>query len=218
MPKIVDHAERRAEIIESLVRVAGREGLHAVTMRSVAAEAGVSVRRVQYYFDTKAQLMHSALRYLERQSSDRWVARLAELPSGLPARDHVEALLAESLPITEHNRNFRLVWTSYAVLAMTDPQLAEQPFVTGPNRFEQQLADILRQAQSDGELTAELDVAAEAARLLSINHGLGTSVLVGQRTAEAAGAILRYHLDSVFGPRLQTAHRKRTGRSTHVTR
>ncbi|CAM3859838.1 TetR/AcrR family transcriptional regulator [Nocardiopsis rhodophaea] len=199
MPKTADHDQRRAQIAEGLVRVAGREGLHAVTMRSVAAEAGVSLRLVQYYFESKAQLMHSALLHLERASNERWAARLAELPSPHTARDYVEAFLAEALPSDERSRVFHLVWTSYAVLAMTDEPLAEQPFIDGPNRLERQLADVLRKAQATGELPAGLDPDHEAARLTAVNHGLGTSVLVGQRTPEAAQAVLRYHLDHLFG-------------------
>lgn len=198
MPKIVDHEERRARIADGLVRVAGREGLHTVTMRSVAAESGVSVRLVQYYFQNKAQLMQAALEHLENQSNERWAERMATLPSPPAARQFVEAFLAEALPTDEQSRTFHLVWTSYAVLAMTDQDLAEQPFAEGPNRLEEQLAGVLRQAQTEGELGSDLDVSCEAASLLTINHGLGTSILVGQRTAESAMRVLRYHLDRLF--------------------
>lgn len=81
---------------------------------------------------------------------------------------------------------------------MTDPALAEQPFVAGPNRLERELADALRQARADGELDAELDTDSEAARLLSLTHGLGTSILVGQRTPQSAATVLQYHLDQLF--------------------
>ncbi|WP_017618903.1 TetR family transcriptional regulator C-terminal domain-containing protein [Nocardiopsis gilva] len=111
----------------------------------------------------------------------------------------MEAFLAEALPTDERSRVFHLVWTSYAVLAMTDAGLADQPFVEGPNRLERQLADVLRAARATGELPAGLDPDCEAARLTAVNHGLGTSVLVGQRTPEAAQAVLRYHLDRLFG-------------------
>ncbi|MCP2261605.1 transcriptional regulator, TetR family [Streptoalloteichus tenebrarius] len=198
MPRTVDHAERRAQIAEGLVRVAAREGLHAVTMRSVAAESGVSLRLVQYYFQSKAELVHGALRHLERQSEERWSARLARLPRPVSARRFVESFLSEALPTDERGRAFHLVWTSYAVLAMTDPDLAEQPFVEGPRRLERQLADVLRQAQADGELAEDRDASAEAARLLALNHGLGTSVLVGQRSAREAMKVVRYHLDRLF--------------------
>ncbi|MEU9425300.1 TetR/AcrR family transcriptional regulator [Streptomyces sp. NPDC048342] len=200
MPRRVDHAQRRAQITDALVRVAAREGLHAVTMRTVAAEAGMSLNLVQYYFDTKAQLLHATLQRLEQQSHERWSARLAQLPGSVTPRAFIEAFLAEALPTDEASRAFHLVWTSYAVLAMTDPALAAQPFVEGPNRLEAQLADLLRQAQGNGVLDAGTDPATEATRLLALNHGLGTSVLVGQRTPEAAREVLAYHLDRLFQP------------------
>ncbi len=73
MPKRVDHEERRSQIAEALVRVAGRRGLHAVGMRDVAAEAGVSLRLVQYYFQTKEKLLFYGLQHL----TDRFSARVA---------------------------------------------------------------------------------------------------------------------------------------------
>jgi AcrR family transcriptional regulator len=198
VPKRVDHTQRRAHIIDALVRVAARDGLHAVTLRAVAAEAGMSLNLVQYYFDTKAALMHASLRRLEEQSHRRWADRLAGLPQPPTPQAFIEAFLAEALPTDEPSRAFHLVWTSYAVLAMTDAELAAQPFVAGPDRLERQLTDVLRRAQRDGTLDRRRDIAAEAARLLALSHGLGTSVLVGQRAADAAMAILRAHLDQLF--------------------
>lgn len=200
MPKVADHDARRAQILDGLVRVAAREGLHAVTMRGVAAEAGVSLRLVQYYFDNKAQLMQAALDRLEHQSNERWAARLAALSGAPSARTHIEAFVAEALPTDEQSRTFHLVWTSYAVLAMIDCALAQQPFVAGPDRLERELACVLREARDAGEIAAERAPEAEAARLLTLSHGLGTSILVGQRTPEAAMAVLRYHLDRLFAP------------------
>lgn len=77
-------------------------------MRNVAAEAGVSLRLVQYYFHDKAQLMHATLQHLERQSNQRWAARLAQLPSPPPARAFLEAFLAEALPTDQPSRTFHL--------------------------------------------------------------------------------------------------------------
>ncbi|MGV9877725.1 TetR family transcriptional regulator C-terminal domain-containing protein [Streptomyces sp. NPDC003006] len=104
-------------------------------------------------------------------------------------------MLAESMPTTEQSRAFRLVWTSYAVLAMTDPELAEKPFVEGPNRFEQQLADVLGRARTEGELAPGLDV-----------------------SAEAALEVLRYHLDSVFGASGKARDSSTSDGGTHQVR
>ncbi len=203
MPRKVDHGERKAQIIGALLRVAGREGLAAVTMRAVAAEAGMSLRLVQYYFDTKARLLHAALEHLEQRSHERWNTRLAVLSAQQSTRDYVEQFLAEALPTDEDSRVFHLVWTSYAVLAMTDPELAHRPFVAGPDRLERRLTEALRTAAERGELAPGADPEIEAARLVTLEHGLGTSVLVGQRSAEAAMAVLHYHLDRVLPRRRQ---------------
>lgn len=198
MPRTVDHQKRRVQITEGLIRFAGREGLHAVTMRAVAAESGVSLRLVQYYFKDKASLMHAALEHLERQSHERWKARLSETPNPPSPRELLETLFAEALPTDESSRTFHLVWSSYAILAMTNPEFAVQPFVKGPNNLEKTIADTLRNAQNAGELAATLDTTIEATRLLALNHGLGTSVLVGQHSAETATAVFEHHLDQLF--------------------
>lgn len=198
MPRTADHSERRTQIIEGLVRLAAREGLHAATMRTVAAEAGVSLRLVQYYFHSKAKLVHAALTHLEEQSRQRWAERVAELGRSNTGRAFVEAFLAEALPTDETSRAFHLVGASYAVLAMTDPELADQPFIAGLNHLESELADALRRAQATGELPPEVDTETEAARLIALNHGVGTTVLIGQRTPEDARTLLRYHVDLLF--------------------
>ncbi|SUA81300.1 transcriptional regulator BetI [Nocardia otitidiscaviarum] len=198
MPRTPDHATRRAEIADALVRVASRDGLHAVTMRSVAAEAQVSLRLVQYYFQNKEQLLIGALQHLEQRSHRRWAQRLSDLPDPPPPRAVIEAFLFEALPTDEASRVFHLLGTSYAVLAMTDPQLAEQPFISGVDRLEQQLAATLAEARTAGELAEHIDVAIEATRLVTLTNGLGTSVLVGQRSVDDAVAVVRYHLDDLF--------------------
>lgn len=111
----------------------------------------------------------------------------------------MEAFLAEALPTDEPSRAFHLLGASYAVLAMTDRELADQPFIAGLNHLERQLAGALRDARTTGELPAHLDPGREAARLVALNHGLGTMVLVGQRTAQDAMTILRDHVDHLFG-------------------
>ena len=57
MPKIVDHEARRAELAAAVWRLASREGLGAVTMRGVAAEAGWSTGALGHYFADKEELL-----------------------------------------------------------------------------------------------------------------------------------------------------------------
>ncbi|MDC7335318.1 TetR/AcrR family transcriptional regulator [Streptomyces lydicus] len=198
MPKRVDHEERRTQIAEALVRVAGRRGLHAVGMREVAAEAGVSLRLVQYYFETKEKLLLYGLQQLAGQLGARVAERLRAAGDNPGPRATIEALLRESLPTDEESRTFHLVYTSYAVLSVTDEALAAQPFTDDPDAAEDAVTRLLQEAQ-DARLTApDMDARGEAAGLLAMSAGLGTSILVGQRTPDSALAVLRLHLDRLF--------------------
>ncbi|WP_052865484.1 TetR/AcrR family transcriptional regulator [Streptomyces niger] len=198
MPKRVDHDMRRTEIAAALVRVAGRRGLHAVGMRDVAAEAGVSLRLVQYYFETKEKLLLHGLQYLVDGFGARVAARVRAAGADAGPRATVEALLKAALPTDEESRTFHLLYTSYAVLAVTDEALAAQPFMKNPDAAEDMVADLLQQARDAGCTPAGLDARMEAIGLLALSAGLGTSVLVGQRSPRSATAVLDHQLDRIF--------------------
>ncbi|WP_330461045.1 TetR/AcrR family transcriptional regulator [Streptomyces sp. NBC_00820] len=198
MPKLVDHEERRTQIAEALIRVAGRRGLHAVGMRDVAAEAGVSLRLVQYYFQTKEKLLFYGLQHLTRRFTARMSARLLSAGQDPGPRATIEALLLASLPADEESRTFHLLYTSYAVLSVTDGKLAAEPFIDDPDAAEKAVTHLLRQAQETGLADRDLDAHKEAISLLAMSAAMGTSILVGQREPESAIAVLRYHLDRIF--------------------
>ncbi|WP_405730698.1 TetR/AcrR family transcriptional regulator [Streptomyces sp. NBC_01537] len=198
MPKRVDHDERRAQIAEALIRVAGRRGLHAVGMRDVAAEAAVSLRLVQYYFQTKEKLLFYGLQHLTDRFTARVGARLRAAGPDPGPRATIEALLLASLPTDEESRTFHLLYSSYSILSVTDEALAAQPFIDNPDAAENALTGLLRQAQEAGLADGDIDARTEAISLLAMTATMGTSILVGQRGPEAAIEVLRYHLDRIF--------------------
>ncbi|MEU8927260.1 TetR/AcrR family transcriptional regulator [Kitasatospora sp. NPDC048545] len=201
MPKLVDHEERRAHIIDALLRSAASNGLHSVTMRSVAVEADVSVRLVQYYFDTKEKLLLAAMTRLATRMGERVRHRVRATGAGTDPRTIVEAVLLEAVPTDEESRAFHLIYTEYAVLSVTDPALAGQPFLAAPDEMEAFLVAQLTAARRTGDADPHLDPHQEAVVLLAVSAGLGLSVLLGQRTAHQATTVLRYHLGRVFPTR-----------------
>lgn len=198
MPKQVNHDIRRQEISDALLQLAAKNGLHSVSMRTVAAEAGVSLRQIQFYFGDKATLMLSALNRLEQRSHQRWEKRINRLPKTTSTRTYLEGFLKEALPTDKESRLFQMVWTSYAVLSMTDKELGQKPFTDGPTQLKEQIRGIFEEGKSCGDLSKRIDAEKEATRLLALNHGLGMGVLTGQQTVKQAITILNYHLDSVF--------------------
>ena len=77
--------ERREQILSATERLLGRGGVDAVTMRAVAAEAGVSLRLVQYYGQSKDELLTATLDRLAASSVQRWQRRTAERTAGTSA-------------------------------------------------------------------------------------------------------------------------------------
>ena len=61
MPKIVDHDVQRVKFAEAAMRLIARLGLEGVTMRAVAAEAGLSYGSLFHYFDSKDELLMHAI-------------------------------------------------------------------------------------------------------------------------------------------------------------
>jgi AcrR family transcriptional regulator len=199
VPKLVDHEIRRQQIAAALLRVAAARGLHQTGLREVAAEAGLSVRLIQYYFGTKEQLLLYATQYLAAQLSDRVRARVrAAGGAGAGPRAVIEAILAEALPDDEDSRTFNVIWTSYLALSLTDPGLNLGPLARGSDVVVDVIATQLRAAQAAGQMPAGLDTGLEAASLVALSAGLGTSVLARDREAGQAWAVLRYQLDRLL--------------------
>ena len=65
------HAAKRLSIVDAAANVFCREGYGGANIDLIAAEAGVSLRLVQYYFSTKEELLLGALAYLGGQLSAR---------------------------------------------------------------------------------------------------------------------------------------------------
>ncbi|WBB75999.1 TetR/AcrR family transcriptional regulator [Micromonospora sp. WMMD1128] len=199
MPKRVDHEIRRRQIGEALLRIASARGLHSASMREVAAEAGVSLRLVQYYFHTKEELLLSSLAYLGERLATRVESHIRAWGPVTP-RSVVYGTLTAILPTDTESLDMTRAYTGYYTLVFTDPDLATRHGATYPDKLERLLAGQLSAAQQAGQIDATLDPETTAAGLLALTNGLGASVLGGQRDGETALAVLTYHIDRLFKP------------------
>ncbi|MFF4771600.1 TetR/AcrR family transcriptional regulator [Microtetraspora fusca] len=199
MPRQVDHDERRRHLTEALLRIASTRGLQAVSMREIAAEAGVSLRVVQYYFTNKQALLESGLTELGARMDRRVKQRAAATAGELTPRGVFAAVLGTILPFDEQSKLDSMAWTAYYTAALTDPALAAVG-LTLPNALEDFLTARLTAAQQAGDIAPDRDPRTEVAGLLALANGLTHSVLSRQRSHEAATKIIDYHLDRLFGP------------------
>ncbi|MEV6491597.1 TetR family transcriptional regulator [Actinoplanes sp. NPDC051633] len=188
MPKRVDHQERRTLIADALMRVAAEQGLEAVSLRHVAAAAGVSAGMVQHYFSTKDEMMAFAISVVR----ERGQARVAEAVAGLgddpSPRLQLRTMLAALLPLDEPaGDDGRVALAFLAYTAVRPAAGAELRADTAELiRF---IAGLLPTGDEDA-----------AAGLLSLMEGVALYLLAGNFTGDRALRLLDAQLDLLYGP------------------
>ncbi|SFW76151.1 TetR/AcrR family transcriptional regulator [Amycolatopsis australiensis] len=197
MPKRVDHDQRRVQIAEALQRLTTRAGLEGVSLRQVAAEAGMSMGSVQHYFKTKDEMLLFALEHRHKLRTERITAKV--LAEGPPTpRSILRACLVEILPRDPESEADFLIGVAYFIRAVADPAMAKV-FGEGTPELLQFFAGQIRQAQAAGDVPASADPAAEAAILWALADSQGSEILMGHRTPADAVSTVDYYLDRLFG-------------------
>ncbi|MFG1706264.1 TetR/AcrR family transcriptional regulator [Nonomuraea sp. M3C6] len=194
MPKKVDHDERRRHIAEAVLRIAGREGLDRATLRDVAVEAGISLGSVQHYFGNKDEMLRYVVGYLGEQVTARIVAGIPDPPGPFLVRSFLLSMAAEMLPLDARRKAERRAGQAFAARAVDVPELVGE-LREGDRWLRARVAELIVQAQRDGEMAAGLDAERESDALLAMIDGLGSDLLLRVREPEQALATVRYHLD-----------------------
>lgn len=121
MPKIVDHDQRRREIVEVTWRFIARQGIAKLNMRDLAAAAGYANGGLKLYFPTKDAILVATFGYVAEATNRRIAATAGKLES-LAA---IEAFAHEVLPLDELRRDEARVAVHFWHLALGDAALAE---------------------------------------------------------------------------------------------
>jgi TetR/AcrR family transcriptional regulator, transcriptional repressor of bet genes len=105
---------RREQILRAAFEVASREGIGSLTVRAVAAEAGLSHALVLFHFQRKERLVDELLEWLIRTTSVLGVS--GDLPDIPGPRDRLHArLLQEVTRLSAHPRQLRLFLEFWAL-------------------------------------------------------------------------------------------------------
>jgi TetR/AcrR family transcriptional repressor of bet genes len=194
VPKRVDHQERRQQIADAVCRLLGREGLDAVSLRQVAAEAGVSMGRVQHYFATKDEMLLFAFRTVAERVRHRIGAAAAAVGQPPAPRSLLRAMLREMLPLDAQSRLEAPVWVAVLGKAVVAPEVAAS-LRDDAHRFTAYVAEQIGAARRD---RADDAARRDAEALLALVDGLMVHLLVGQLDEDTATAVLDRELDRMI--------------------
>jgi len=164
VPKVVDHAQRRRELVAATWAVVAAEGIEAATVRRIAEEAGCTTGRITHYFADKEEVLVAALRQVHRAAGKRMLAAIGPR-SGLEA---LRAVLAEALPLDQERILEWRVWLAFWGSAATSTSLqAEQ------HQRYREWRGLLKRVLATAQLSADIDLDRLVDQIVALVDGFG---------------------------------------------
>lgn len=185
----IDVGERRRIVSDAAARVLARNGLGALSVRGVAAEAGLPPSTVRYVFPTQASVRSHALETV----FDATTRRVDAVPETLPDRERARRILLELLPLDEERLIELDVYLALGNAALTDPALrpALDRVVSDMQQWTEQIVRLVG--------VPEAERVFEAQRLHALIDGLAMHVsrLAPGESGDWAIGVLDRHLDGL---------------------
>lgn len=172
MPKIVDHEQRRREIVDALWQVVADQGFGAVSVRSVAAQAGLPASTVAQAFDSRADMLAHAYESMVAEGQSRRGLLSRRTPTVESLAD--EVLVA--LPLTRTRVKKQGVWIALVDAAANDPCAANALV-----EMNAEIAGVVREriarAVDAGVLRADVDVDAQTLLVHAMIDGFAAQII-----------------------------------------
>ncbi|MCF7550902.1 TetR family transcriptional regulator [Pseudonocardia sp. WMMC193] len=196
MSRSVDHEARRADLAAAVWALVACGGVESVSLRSVAAEAGVSMGRVQYYFATKEDLLLHGLEQAHLCMEARIEKRVAA--TGGDAREILATILDELLGEHPRTRDAIRVHAAFAARAV-DARTAAV-LTDGDEEILALAVAVVAQAREAGRVGADVDPELDGYTIWTLARGLGTDVALYGAPIDRARATLARALARVAPP------------------
>lgn len=166
MPKIVDHDERRLELVDATWRIIARLGIEGATMREIALEAGFANGALKPYFPTKDTLLTFAFRHVFNRTNER----VREVTAGKAGIAALRAFCVEVLPLDPERVNEARIVVPFWQKAINDPEKAAI-HRESMDQWHAAILEYLAEARTQGNLSPAVDDPAIAGHLLNMLLG-----------------------------------------------
>jgi AcrR family transcriptional regulator len=177
-------ADRRAAILDAAIAVIARRGVRGLRVEQVAAEAGVAVSLIYYYFDNRNGLVRATLEH----ANERAATRTADGGTATGRERAAASLLAE-LDAGDQVRNTSVVWGEVLASAVFEPDLRDQ-LREASETWSALVAAAIAEGVEDGSVGGDVDPQACAERLTALVDGLSARWLAGLISRERARGLL----------------------------
>ncbi len=190
MPKIIDHDQRRRDIVEVAKSIILKGGFEAATMRSIAAEAGFANGALKHYFPGKESIVAATFETILQQMAEGVASATAETATAEEAlRGWLEATIPRDPEQIAAGRVLLALWE----YAMSNESLAEL-YRSHLANWRSSLVERMQDARVEGSIRDQ-DYVAAANEFISVAVGATVINLMfpdGERIADYQAYIDRF--------------------------
>ncbi|MFT4226582.1 TetR/AcrR family transcriptional regulator [Micropruina sp.] len=185
MPRVVDHRQRRDELVDAVWQLIIEHGLPGATIRAVAERSGWSSGAVRHYLPTREAILDAAAQRVGAVIEQR----VRAVDPSAPPLEVLAGILIAVLPTDESSRRASEVWLAFVGQAVSDRAIADAQGILYRD-LNQLLVEVLTQVTTLGyEVDGGPDAA--AAELQALVDGLTVHVLLGRVEPVRAEDVLR---------------------------
>lgn len=173
MPKLINHDERKQEIAHAVWSVLVREGVRGVSVRTVAAEAGISTGSLRHVFPSHEEMMLFSLDFVGK----KFIRSLTSRAFNGQLIYNFEELYTYLSPVSDDGKRFITVIAGVLADATIFPEIAkilqehEADFIYA-------YGFLLSQLRAQGYLKPGLDIDLEVEKLVALLWGVNSLYLL----------------------------------------
>jgi AcrR family transcriptional regulator len=146
MPKVIDHDQRRREIVDVAKKLICEHGFDAVTMRSIVSEAGFANGALKHYFPSKDSIIAATFESVLGETEQR----LAAVDPALSPQDALRVVVEAALPLDKQRIASARMLLALWERSMSDAELGAQ-YRRLLNSWQTDLAQRVSAARGQGE-------------------------------------------------------------------
>ncbi|GAA4931064.1 AcrR family transcriptional regulator [Nonomuraea thailandensis] len=192
------HEQRRDEIADAVLAIVAERGLAAVSLTTVAGQAGISPGRVQHYFPAKRQLIEAAFERGNELSGVRIRRKTGSDPDSADPRLVLTTVLTELIPYDAATEAHMRVRQSFHALGFAEESIAARLRVLYAG-FHHQMAQLIRRDQEAGRVRGDVRADDTALALVALAEGLAAYVLTGVVEPQVARDRLLDEIAGLYG-------------------
>lgn len=183
--------ERKAQILDAALLIIGRDGLGGLTMRSLAAEAGIPLGALSYYFANKDELVLQAFEAHSQRELRRVMRSVASIGTAGSAADLADALADFAIEGLAEAQLDLVAEYEYVLEASRRPELARASNALR-QALQTLLAEVLTRLGSD-------DPETDARIIVTVMGGVEVDNLTGTAPTSAQRDSIRAMMSRVLG-------------------